>query len=353
MSWIKAHQKAPIRNELKWGLFFLFLLTIAFGSRVIPINLSTPQLVTSFLAFVMFVGLYVLQANPPLSKALHSRIESTPNWVICLPLIIWAMASLYAVATAQATVTNTALGLGYCMIPALLMIPLMRRSPALQWLDVAVILLLWFPIEFGWTPKIEIPPIRSVLNLYHVIGIVLATFLYFSVRHLPETGFTYRFKSVDIRIAIQNFIIFMPFALIIGFATDFIAVSQNLPGPGHMLARFLAIFFFIAIPEEILFRGVIHNLIEKRLALRKNGMTWALVISSIIFGLAHGDNHNPPFLNIDLGPLGVWQAPWVYIILASIAGYFYGLTFIKTRKITAAALVHLLVDWFWSIFFSG
>jgi membrane protease YdiL (CAAX protease family) len=160
-------------------------------------------------------------------------------------------------------------------------------------------------------------------------------------------------KGTDIRTAIQNFIFFMPFALIVGFATGFIAVSQRLPSAAEMVGSFAAIAFFIALPEEILFRGIIHNLLQVRLANRKRGTAIALTISSVIFGLAHGNNHNAPFFDIDFGPLGIWHVPWVYILLATIAGYFYGWTFIKTRSVTAAAIVHLLVDWFWGTFFSG
>ena len=166
-------------------------------------------------------------------------------------------------------------------------------------------------------------------------------------------GFTWRLKGADVRTAIQYTIFFIPIALILGFATGFLDLSKRLPSGAEMLGMFVGIAFFVALPEELLFRGIIHNLIEKRLQNRPHHVWIALAISSVIFGLAHGNNFTEPLLNINLGPLGIWHCPWVYIILAAIAGWFYGLTYIKTRKVTAAAIVHLLVDWIWSVFLSG
>ncbi len=78
--------------------------------------------------------------------------------------------------------------------------------------------------------------------------------------------------------------------------------------------------------------------------------TAALVVASVIFGLSHLDNPNPPFL-----PVTLWgrhyAVPWLYVVLATIAGIFYGLAYRRTGKITASALVHCLVDTWWALFF--
>jgi membrane protease YdiL (CAAX protease family) len=63
-----------------------------------------------------------------------------------------------------------------------------------------------------------------------------------------------------------------------------------------------------------------------------------LILSSVIFGASH--LNNPP----NVGH---------YFILATLAGIFYGRTFVRTGKATPAALVHLAVDWMGSILFAG
>jgi len=57
-----------------------------------------------------------------------------------------------------------------------------------------------------------------------------------------------------------------------------------------------------------------------------------------IFGAAH--LNNPPRVGYDF-------------ILATIAGILYGRTFLSTGKVVPAAMVHLLVDWMWSVLFAG
>ena len=115
----------------------------------------------------------------------------------------------------------------------------------------------------------------------------------------------------------------------------------------HWLERFLLIYFLNALPEELLFRGAIQNLIQQRF-----GRSWkTLAVAAIIFGLAHINNPVAPFLKIDVGSF-TWNIPWVYVLLATIAGFFYCFVFIRTKKITAAAAIHLLVDWVWYAFFN-
>ena len=67
----------------------------------------------------------------------------------------------------------------------------------------------------------------------------------------------------------------------------------------------LGIFIFIGIPEELLFRGIIQNLLEK--AIGRPAL--ALGVASLIFGAAHLNNGPSPdwryFLLATLGRAGV------------------------------------------------
>ena len=135
----------------------------------------------------------------------------------------------------------------------------------------------------------------------------------------------------------SNFAVhFVGFALIavpLGIKIGFLAW-------GPSLARFelsplegLGILLFTAWPEEFLFRGVLQNLLSRTF---KN--QWAgLIVASVIFGLSH--ILHKPFPN------------WKYVILATIAGLFYGHAYMKTRSLVPGALVHGLVDISWHVLF--
>ena len=95
------------------------------------------------------------------------------------------------------------------------------------------------------------------------------------------------------------------------------------------------IFAGTAVPEEILFRSLIQNL----LTLRWGGGWRTLLAASVIFGCAHLDNGPQPLPN------------WRYMILATIAGLAYGQVFQRASTVLSSAGLHTLVDWTKHFFF--
>jgi hypothetical protein len=92
-------------------------------------------------------------------------------------------------------------------------------------------------------------------------------------------------------------------------------------------------FFFIAVPEELFFRGWLQNLLERHL-----GRGRALVVVAILFGLSHF-NKRAVFFN------------WRYVLLAAIAGIFYGRAWRSHRRVAASSITHATVDSCWSLWF--
>ena len=117
-----------------------------------------------------------------------------------------------------------------------------------------------------------------------------------------------------------------------------------LPGPpphaptqsaGRMISAAGLIFAGTALPEEILFRSLIQNL----LMLRFGAGARTLLAAAFIFGCAHLDNGPLPLPN------------WHYMILATIAGVAYGAVFRKAPTVLSSAALHMLVDWTKHFFF--
>jgi membrane protease YdiL (CAAX protease family) len=95
------------------------------------------------------------------------------------------------------------------------------------------------------------------------------------------------------------------------------------------------IFVGTALPEEILFRSLIQNLLMQRFGAGAR----TLLAASLIFGCAHLDN----------GPQALPN--WRYMILATIAGLAYGRVFQKASTVLSSAGLHMLVDWTKHFFF--
>ena len=69
---------------------------------------------------------------------------------------------------------------------------------------------------------------------------------------------------------------------------------------------------------------------------RQVGRWPALLITSVLFGLAHF-NKRAVYFN------------WRYVLLAAIAGFFYGRAWRQERRVGASAVTHASVDAIWSL----
>ncbi len=84
-------------------------------------------------------------------------------------------------------------------------------------------------------------------------------------------------------------------------------------------------------PEELFFRGWLQNLLERRI-----GRSPALFATAVLFGLAHFNKRTTSF-------------NWRYVLLAALAGIFYGRAWRRNRRVGASAVTHATVDSIWSL----
>lgn len=110
-------------------------------------------------------------------------------------------------------------------------------------------------------------------------------------------------------------------------------VHFSLKLPHFSLLYLLSNLLSTCVAEEAFFRGFLLEQLSKGLNVREPRKL-ALLITSIIFGLAHF-------------PGGV-----VYVLIATIAGLFYGASYLFTKRIEAAILTHFLVNTAHFFFFS-
>jgi len=130
-----------------------------------------------------------------------------------------------------------------------------------------------------------------------------------------------------------GFIVFGCIAIPLGQAMHFIQFEPQWPQLHSLPLVSLGILFFTAWPEELLFRGLLQNFLSRV----SNSDVIGWWTASILFGFSHITNMGFP--------------NWRYVVLASIAGFFYGWTWRKTGSIFASALVHAAVDITWHFLF--
>ena len=207
-----------------------------------------------------------------------------------------------------------------------------RERPLIT--DAAAILLVWMPVEFKLLPVLPLPPSGRAINLIKLLMVPFLVWSVLMVRRWRRLGFDLRIGLREVRIAIVAFVAFLVVGLPLALLVRFIHSSSSLPGLVEIIARMVVTWAFVALPEELLFRGMIQGGLSKTLR-----SPWAaLVITSVIFGASHLDN-----------PPNVWR----YAMLATLAGAAYGWAYLKTGNVVTSSLVHMLVDWTWSVFFHG
>ncbi len=203
-------------------------------------------------------------------------------------------------------------------------------SNALTWQDVIALLAVGLPVEFGWLRGAW--PHPGLGSMPKLLLMDAALYAFLVVRRLEGVGYDFRFRWRDLKIGLREWAFFAPFGIGIGLALHFIRFRGWAASGWTFLAGWLVTFFFVAVPEEFFFRGLLQNLLEPRL-----GKRGALAVAAPIFGLSHF-NKPLPF-------------NWRYVLLATIAGVFYGRAWRDRRRIASSGITHATVDVVWSVWF--
>ncbi|CAL2095132.1 CPBP family intramembrane glutamic endopeptidase [Tenacibaculum sp. 190524A02b] len=91
--------------------------------------------------------------------------------------------------------------------------------------------------------------------------------------------------------------------------------------------------FSTCLAEEALFRGVIQQKISSTLKGKYASMV-SILIASLLFGIAH------------------YKGGFIYVILATVAGGFYGYIYYKTKRIESSILLHFAFNFIHFLFFT-
>jgi membrane protease YdiL (CAAX protease family) len=223
----------------------------------------------------------------------------------------------------------------YAGLPALIAWLLLQAAQADveqrgNWLDWLILLVLGLAVDLRWFDRAWPQGLRALNELF-LVDAGLYGFL--AIRKLTGTGFDFHLRWSDWKTGLRELVYFTPPVIVLGLALGFIHPHRNLPGIGSSLLRWVAIFFFTAVPEELFFRAWLQNLLERRVGRRA-----ALVIASVLFGLSHFNKRSVHF-------------DWRYVLLATIAGIFYGRAWRERRRVPASTITHASVDWIWGLWF--
>ncbi|HVB34026.1 MAG TPA: type II CAAX endopeptidase family protein [Patescibacteria group bacterium] len=254
-----------------------------------------------------------------------------PARLLLFPLALGLLYFGYLAGTGNLTWARLAGGLAYIEAPALLGIAARGRPPG-RWQDYLALAVLWAPIEFAWGRALFPYPAAATHTLEILLGLNAGIVGFLYLRELDGVGYTIAWGRGFTAAVIVNFAVFAAIAIPLGEWMHFIRWAPSMAKLKGLPVSALGILLFTAWPEEFLFRGLLQNMLSKSFRSERAG--W--LVASGLFGLSHIVHGFPN---------------WKYVLLASIAGLFYGMAWANTKSMTSSCLVHTLVDTIWHTLF--
>jgi membrane protease YdiL (CAAX protease family) len=276
------------------------------------------------LAPLMWFGFSGEQRQVWASGAVAIPLQLALPALLCLP---------YAVASVPLGWFRWEWFLLYALLPvaiASLLLIVSRLDPGQRghWVEFLVLLGLGLAVDLRWFEGAW-PHRLAAFDKILLLDAGLYGFL--SIRRLTGVGFDLRLRLDDWKIGLREWLFYTPIVIVLGLALGFLHWHRHLERAWIAPLAWIGTFFLIAVPEEIFFRGWMQNLLERRM-----GRTLALVVTSILFGLAHFNKRTTSF-------------NWRYVLLAAIAGVFYGRAWRVQRRVGASAITHATVDTLWGL----
>lgn len=282
---------------------------------------------------LLLTAMWLLPAFPQLREAARKRAKglrgaASSVAIGLLPYLIYSAGT--GDFSWSALVRLAAMAAGPILIFVLAPTP---RPERLAWQDALALIWLATPVLAGWLGGLWTVPLNlDFMARLYVVVVGAWSFLVF--RGIQGAGYEARVSPSIARAALWNFALFAVIAMPLGLGMGFIAWNPNWQGPWQFCFEVVTLFVFIAIPEEMFFRGLLQNLLEGSWRSRYA----AQAVAAVLFGFTHILHGFPN---------------WPYVLMASIAGWFYGSAWRSTRSLVASGIAHALVDAAWRTWFEA
>lgn len=309
---------------------FLSFVFVIIGSALAYYNgVKGLNLIATVITFTVLITTYTLLSVEIIRKRLE-KVFVNSNYTLWLVIVLFCLIYfIYALGNQAFSLKGLSKLVLFLSLPTLVIFLANKKygKEAFLYYFIAI-LLIWLPFDFRWLGGIWNGKVVYAFNV--LVAFNLAIILFAIYLQIKDVGYDLIINKSIIYHSLVNFAFFALIAIPLGLSIKFLTFAPRNQGVIPVFLTALGIFLFTALPEELLFRGLMQNILGKWLS----NDNYALVIASVVFGLAHLNNASYP-QNIK------------YCFLATIAGIFYGRVYLATRSILAGAITHALVDVVW------
>jgi len=282
-------------------------------------------------AFSFHFGVMLLLAARGVPESFSSRLGGGSGYLVGAAALFVYL--IYAIGTSTFTFSRAGVIAAIVFVPLALAASAERQPPG-AWQDYLTLAGIWVTVKFSpshWLWPYPNERLAYVFTVLLCLNVALAAFVL--IRKTPGIGYNIGWGSRWSFFVLASFLVFAGIAIPLGTGIHFIHFAPQWHAGWSLPFLSIAILLFTAWPEEFLFRGLLQNMLSRSSKSDLAGW-WS---ASVLFGFSHITNLGFP--------------NWRYVILATIAGLFYGWTWRRTNSIFASALVHALVDITWHFLF--
>jgi membrane protease YdiL (CAAX protease family) len=306
----------------------LCIAAIAYSQQKdIPLWVAAPVVP----AFLVEAALYIASGF----AGIRAALEKLPRTVLATLMTISGVVPylVYAIPTGVFRPEDAAGILLLASVASFWYVLAGRRTAA----DAGFLILMALPVLLKLFPSLYPDPIPR-LSL-HVLGVLmwyrLGIVAVLVLRKMGGIGFSFLPRPHEWWIGLRNFAIFLPVGFGIAVALQFVpprVAPVSLQTVAIAIVTFFVTLWVLAVAEEFFFRGLLQQLLTRKLGSEAAG----ILVASVVFGAVH---------------LGFRRFPnWDFAILAACAGVFYGLAYSQAKSIRAAMVTHALVVTTWRVF---
>lgn len=359
-------------------VFFVFFLFFNWKESTSELLIATPYFIVIY--FLIF-NLGQPKVNQHIREYLHLGNEK----VLIFPVFLLFLLFSYLIIHGETPFEGSAGLFAFLLLFPVLMF-LSFKKTKIVWSDFVILLLFLIPATIvSYKGNTSLPfKGNGFSSIYKITLILSAAYAFGVVRRIQDIGFYPIFNLKFLGIAVFSWLSFLGFVYIIGFFYEFIVPnpfeSFSVGGIPSAVKELIRVFIGTALFEELFFRGLIQNMLAKKIGQQGNWKKYWLVglgiflILSMITGYALNKElfWFPSLICIllfaaayfiekkQVSPNGIYTAmaitsiffglvhyhagSIIFVGLASVAGWAYGFTYLKTKNVFYAALVHTLVN---------
>jgi hypothetical protein len=363
------------------ALTFIYLLLFIYYNAPLPAK----EWLITIPAFLVIYFFIFNMGKPEMVEELNNPKLLSGNQVLIFPCIILGIIYYYLLAHGQLPFSGSAALLPFLFAFPILYFHAFPRTDIGR-IDYVVLLVFLIPLTLIDSPGDTTFPVKGngFGSIFKISWILLMVYVFGHIRKLKDVGFYPIFKIKFLGVAILSWLSFLSFVMAIAYFLGFVNPDPffEIRRDGFMksLQELLRIFIGTALFEEVFFRGLLQNMLAKQIEQSGqwkkywiNGFVILLILSAwagyalelnliwfpvaIAIGLfvpayflekkqfqTMGTYTALAIIAMSFGLAHYHKGSIIFVGLAAVAGWAYGYTYLKTKNVFYAALVHTLVN---------